>query len=108
MACPSSFPVQEVQGLDKSMSKMHHDLSRINAHIAKNSELQDILSNENFNLENRIMHDLKDLEREAARLESSIEHEKVGPRSREKEKHSNREERETGLSGSCPVCHPQR
>ena len=66
-----------MRDLDASMGRMHHDLSRLNAHIAKNSELQELLANDNFNLENRIMAELKDLEEDAIRLESTIEQEKV-------------------------------
>jgi hypothetical protein len=58
---------------------MHHDLTRLNSHIAKNSELQGLLANDNFNLENRIMSELREMEEEASRLESTIEDCKVAP-----------------------------
>jgi hypothetical protein len=66
-----------VRDLDVSMGRMHNDLARLNAHIAKNSELQGLLANDNFNLENHIMAELRELEEVATRLEQTIEKEKV-------------------------------
>eukprot|EP00192_Tetraselmis_astigmatica_P001068 CAMPEP_0117679654 /NCGR_PEP_ID=MMETSP0804-20121206/17928_1 /TAXON_ID=1074897 /ORGANISM="Tetraselmis astigmatica, Strain CCMP880" /LENGTH=1089 /DNA_ID=CAMNT_0005489087 /DNA_START=114 /DNA_END=3381 /DNA_ORIENTATION=- len=69
--------MKEVRNIDSSMGRMHYDLSRLNSHIAKNSELQNVLANDNFNMENNIMAELRELEEEASRLESTIEQEKV-------------------------------
>jgi len=69
--------MKEVKEMDSSMNRMHNDLSRLNANIARNSELQETLANDNFNLENNVMGELRELEEQALRMESSIEQEKA-------------------------------
>lgn len=55
------------------MGHLHTDIQRLNGLIAKNSDLQAVLENDNFNLENEIMIELKATEEEAVRLECQID-----------------------------------
>ncbi|GMH42071.1 hypothetical protein BSKO_09990 [Bryopsis sp. KO-2023] len=64
---------REIKTLDNGMFHLHTDIQRLNTLIAKNSELQAVLENDNFNLENDIVADLKNTEEEAVRLECQIE-----------------------------------
>ena len=64
---------EEIKELDKAVDNMHKDMTRINTLIAKNTNIQEALSTDNFVLETEIVGELKELEVEAVRLESRIE-----------------------------------
>mmetsp|Transcript_9071 Transcript_9071/g.15585 ORF Transcript_9071/g.15585 Transcript_9071/m.15585 type:complete len:897 (+) Transcript_9071:228-2918(+) len=64
---------KEIKELDIAMNAMHNDLGRINALISKNTQLQEMLANDNFVLEMDIVSRLKDLEAEAVKLEQKID-----------------------------------
>ena len=56
---------REIHELERSMSAMHTDMTRLNTLISKNTSLQGQLTNDNFNLETSIVNSLKELEAEA-------------------------------------------
>ncbi|GIL43650.1 hypothetical protein Vafri_1318 [Volvox africanus] len=62
-----------IKGLNSGMARLHVDLQRVNGLIASNSAARAALAEDNFNLEGRIMNDLRTMEEEAARLNSQIE-----------------------------------
>ena len=62
--------------MNMSMQRLHSDIQRLNAQIAKNSGLENALQNDNFNLENEIIAELKEMEENATRLESQIDAER--------------------------------
>lgn len=64
---------REIHELERSMSAMHTDMTRLNTLISKNTSLQGQLTNDNFNLETSIVNSLKELEAEAVRTEARIE-----------------------------------
>lgn len=62
------------------MARLHVDLQRVNGLIASNSTARAALAEDNFNLEGRIMNDLRVMEEEAAKLGSRIEEVRRGNR----------------------------
>ncbi|GFR48625.1 hypothetical protein Agub_g10540 [Astrephomene gubernaculifera] len=62
-----------IKALESGMGRLHVDLQRVNGLIATNAAARAALAEDNFNLEGRIMADLKLMEEEAARLNSQIE-----------------------------------
>ncbi|KAG2423494.1 hypothetical protein HXX76_015242 [Chlamydomonas incerta] len=62
-----------IKGLTSAMGRLHVDLTRVNGLIASNAAARAALAEDNFNLEGRIMGDLRAMEQEAARLNSQIE-----------------------------------
>eukprot|EP00771_Trimastix_marina_P000675 gnl/Trimastix_PCT/1698.p1 GENE.gnl/Trimastix_PCT/1698~~gnl/Trimastix_PCT/1698.p1 ORF type:complete len:882 (-),score=383.37 gnl/Trimastix_PCT/1698:206-2851(-) len=63
---------REITELDHGISKMHTEMQRLNGLISKNTALQEQLASGNFNLEAEFVSRLKELEREAIRLEQLI------------------------------------
>lgn len=64
---------REIKGLSSSMGRLRVDLQRVNGLIAQNSAARAALAEDNFNLEGRIMGELKQMEEESARINSQIE-----------------------------------
>jgi len=64
---------KEIKELDSNVSHMHTDMQRLNTLIAKNANLQELLSNDNFNLEMEVVERLKELETQSVKLENKIE-----------------------------------
>jgi chromosome segregation ATPase len=64
---------KEMAALDKSVAHMHTDMQRLNALISKNTELQQLLANDNFVLEMNVVNELKELEAEAIKVEQRID-----------------------------------
>ncbi|KXZ48987.1 hypothetical protein GPECTOR_24g277 [Gonium pectorale] len=62
-----------IKGLASGMGRLHVDLQRVNGLIASNAAARAALAEDNFNLEGRIMADLRAMEEEAARINSQIE-----------------------------------
>ncbi|GLC36058.1 hypothetical protein PLESTB_000533200 [Pleodorina starrii] len=62
-----------IKGLNSGMARLHVDLQRVNGLIATNSAARAALAEDNFNLEGRIMNDLRVMEEEAARINSQID-----------------------------------
>lgn len=71
---------KDIRSLSTAMGRLNVDLQRVNALIADNSSARQMLQEDNFNLENRIMGDLKDMELEAARMQSQIDEGRVSKR----------------------------
>lgn len=65
--------MRSIRRLEGDMERLHTDIRRFNALIAKNSQLEAILQNENFSLEKEVMAELKGMEEDAAHLESQID-----------------------------------
>lgn len=65
--------VRGIKELDQAMARLQGEMGRLNQLIAKNVDLQRALESDTFNLENRILNDLKEMEADAAHLEGSIE-----------------------------------
>jgi len=59
--------------VDNSVAHMHTDMQRLNALIAKNTELQQLLANDNFVLEMKVSNELKELEADAIKIEQRID-----------------------------------
>ena len=64
---------EDIKGIDKDMANMHKEMAALNNQISKNTELQQELANNNFNLETDIGGKLRELEEEAVRLDSRVE-----------------------------------
>mmetsp|Transcript_21916 Transcript_21916/g.41797 ORF Transcript_21916/g.41797 Transcript_21916/m.41797 type:complete len:894 (+) Transcript_21916:65-2746(+) len=64
---------KEVKEVDNSVAHMHTDMQRLNALIAKNTELQQLLANDNFVLEMKVSNELKELEADAIKIEQRID-----------------------------------
>ncbi|KAG2494199.1 hypothetical protein HYH03_007557 [Edaphochlamys debaryana] len=62
-----------IKGLSSAMGRLHVDLQRVNGLIAANASARAALAEDNFNLEGRIMADLRGMEEEAAHINSQIE-----------------------------------
>lgn len=71
---------KEFRSLQAGMARLGVDLQRVNSLIAQNSSAKDALKEDNFNLENRVMFELKALEEEAARISSQIDGERAAKR----------------------------
>lgn len=65
--------VRGIKDLDLQMSRLQAEMGRLNTLIAKNSDLQKVLESDTFNLESKIVLELRELEADAARLEGAIE-----------------------------------
>lgn len=65
--------VRGIKDLDMQMARLQAEMGRLNTLIAKNSEIQKALESDTFNLESKIMLELRELESQAARLEGAIE-----------------------------------
>lgn len=70
---------KEIKNVDSGKSRLHTDVQRVNALIAKNSRMQEILENDSYNLQNEIIAELKDTEEEAANMEDQIDQVKDQP-----------------------------
>lgn len=68
----TSSELSEVKELTNLMDAMHNDMTKLNNLISKNSELQKSIADENFDLENRILHRLGEREHEALAIEGQI------------------------------------
>eukprot|EP00877_Chromochloris_zofingiensis_P014228 jgi/Chrzof1/9059/Cz03g34170.t1 len=64
---------KEAKSLNLAATRLHVDLQRINALIADHATLRMALEEENLQLQGRATNELRDMEEEAARLQSSIE-----------------------------------
>jgi len=64
---------KEIKRLDQQVNHMHTDMAKLNQLIAKNTKLQADLANDNFNLETKIINQLKELENETILIETKIE-----------------------------------
>ncbi|MEW5300344.1 MAG: hypothetical protein WDW36_003280 [Sanguina aurantia] len=64
---------REVREMGAGMGRLNVELQRVNALIAANSSARQALQEDNFNLESRIMADLRGLEEESAKLTTQIE-----------------------------------
>lgn len=64
---------KEGKVLASKMGRLRVELGRVNALIADNASARAALAEDNFNLENRIVGDLGDMEREAAKMSSAID-----------------------------------
>ncbi|CAG9461572.1 unnamed protein product [Pedinophyceae sp. YPF-701] len=64
--------VKDIKGLDQAVARMQGEMQRLNGLIAKNAGLQQELESDNFNLQNKVLGELRSMEEEAARLESKI------------------------------------
>jgi len=71
---------KDVKGLQTAMGRLNVDLQRINGLIAQNSAARQTLQEDNFNLETRIMGDLRELEQDTAHLSTQIEDARVQKR----------------------------
>lgn len=67
---------KEIKGLQANMTHLHQDLARVNSQIAANSSAREMLQEDNFNLEFKIMGELRDMEEESARLGTAIDAER--------------------------------
>ncbi|DBA91706.1 TPA: hypothetical protein ACH3X1_003305 [Trebouxia sp. C0004] len=65
--------LREVKDLEKGIAHLHNCMARYNALIADNAGLKAQLVNDNFHLETKISHELKDMEEAAAKLSGSID-----------------------------------
>ena len=66
------FHAKEIKKLNQQVEHMHTDMGRLNQLISKHSSQQAKLANENFNLETKIINQLKELENGAVTLETQI------------------------------------
>ena len=64
---------RQIKELESGMAQMRQDMSRLHALIAKNSDLQALLANDNFVLEGSIVSQLRSMEEEAGKLESKVQ-----------------------------------
>ncbi|KAG1659381.1 hypothetical protein FOA52_007844 [Chlamydomonas sp. UWO 241] len=64
---------KDLRALNASMGRLGVDLQRVNALIAQNSSAREALREDNFNLENKVMADLRGMETEAASLSGQID-----------------------------------
>jgi chromosome segregation ATPase len=64
---------EEIRALDKASDRAHADATKINVASAKNARRLEVLETENVVLEREVVGELRDLELEAAGLESKIE-----------------------------------
>ena len=64
---------EEIKALDKASDRAHADATKINVASAKNARRLEVLETENVVLEREVVGELRDLELEAAGLESKIE-----------------------------------
>lgn len=65
--------LKEIRKLQQGMTHLRTDLQRVNGLIAQNSAAREALSEDNFNLESKVVGELRDMEGEAARLQSTID-----------------------------------
>jgi len=63
---------KEVKALIAAMGRLRVELQHVNELIATNGAARTALAEDNFNLENKIVNDLKDMELESAKLSSQI------------------------------------
>ena len=66
------FHAKEIKKLNQQVEHMHTDMGRLNQLISKHSSQQAKLANDNFNLETKIINQLKELENGAVNLETQI------------------------------------
>ncbi|KAL9658466.1 hypothetical protein ABK040_006008 [Willaertia magna] len=64
---------EQIKELTSEMENMHKVLERLNNNISKNTEIQSLLADSNFDLENKILDRLRESERKSIQLQSSIE-----------------------------------
>eukprot|EP00798_Chlamydomonas_sp_ICE-L_P001679 gene1679-33074_t len=71
---------KEIRNLNTGMGRLDVELQRINRLIADNSSSRQMLQEDNFNLEHRVMGDLKDMEMEAAKVQTQIDAGRISKR----------------------------